>query len=123
MVSEAGALPAGQLDRNTVAIDFLLSRSRALETRLDSLGGGVSGLASLCGDWEARLLQLESSLALLSRQVALFDSKQQAFEHSFSRRVEEEFLEALSALHLRIDILCRQRADLGAQFLSSFSPC
>ena len=85
MASEAGALPEGQLDRNTVAVDFLLSRSRALETRLDSLGEGVAGLASLCSDWEARLLQLESSLAWISSQVVLFDSKQQAFEHSFSR--------------------------------------
>ena len=116
MASEAGALPEGQLDRNTVAVDFLLSRSRALETRLDSLGEGVAGLASLCSDWEARLLQVESSLAWLSSQVTLFDSKQQAFEHSFSHRVEEEFLEALSALHPRIDNPCRQRADLGAQF-------
>ena len=59
---------------------------------------------------------MESSLTWLSSQVVLFDSKQQAFEHSFSHRVEEEFSEALSALHLRIDNLCRQRADLGAQF-------
>ena len=116
MASEAGTSPEGQLDRHTVAVDFLLSRSRALETRLDSLGEGVAGLASLCSDWEARLLQVESSLTWLSSQVVLFDSKQQAFEHSFSHRVEEEFSEALSALHLRIDNLCRQRADLGAQF-------
>ena len=123
MVSEAGPLPERQLDRNTVAIDFLLNRSRALETRLDSLGEGVSGLASLVGDWEARLSQLtlqcsalQSDLTLLSSQVALFDSKQQASEHSFSRRVEKEILEALSALHRRIDILCYQRADLWAQF-------
>ena len=114
--SGLSSLPEGQLERHAVATDFLLGRAHSLEDRVTSLGEGVAGLASLCGDWEARLSRLESSLVLLSSQVALFDSKQQAFEHSFSRRVEEEFLEALSALHLRIDILCRQRADLGAQF-------
>ena len=31
MASEAGTSPEGQLDRHTVAVDFLLSRSRALE--------------------------------------------------------------------------------------------
>ena len=107
--------PVDLSDRNTVALDFLLSRSRALETRVGSLGEGLAGVASLCNDWEARLSQVQQDLALLSSQVSLFDSRRQEFEHSFSHRVEEEFLEALSALHLRIDTLVHQRVSLGDQ--------
>ncbi|CAE7365890.1 hypothetical protein AK812_SmicGene27995 [Symbiodinium microadriaticum] len=123
MVSEAAPLPAAQLERTTLAIELLHNRFRVLESRLAFLDEGVSGLASLVVDWEARLTDLssrcsalQSDLASLCSQVSLFHSRQQAFEQSFSRRVEQEIVEALSALHRRIDILCYQRADLWAQF-------
>ena len=123
MVSEAVPLPDEQLERNTLTIELLHNRFRALESRLAFLDEGVSGLASLVVDWEARLTDLasqcsalQSDLTLLSSQVTLFDSRRQAFEQSFAQRVEQEVVEALTSLHRSIDILCYQRADLWAQF-------
>ena len=107
--------PVELSDRNTVALDFLLSRSRAVETRVGSLGEGLASVSSLCSDWEARLSQVQQHIDWLSSQVSLSDSRRQEFERSFAHRVEEEFLEALAALHLRIDNLVHHRANIGDQ--------
>ena len=95
MVSEAVPLPEEQLERNTLTIELLHNRFRALESRLAFLDEGVSGLASLVVDWEAR--SQCSALTLLSSQVTLFDSRRQAFEQSFAQRVEQEVVEALTS--------------------------